>query len=121
MTPLNSDPRPLYQQIADEIMNQIVRKELFEHERAPSTNELSRFYSINPTTSAKALTLLADKGILEKKRGLGMFVTPGALERIISDRKSVFVEQYITPLLHEAALLGLSTAELVELLTSTEK
>lgn len=81
------DPRPLYQQLAAGIRDQIGDGSLAEGDRAPSTNELSAFHSVNPTTSAKALTMLFDEGLLEKRRGLGMFVLPGAREQVRSTRR----------------------------------
>ena len=60
-----SDTRPIYQQLAGGIRDMIISGELPEGERAPSTNELSAFHSVNPTTSAKALTVLFEEGLLE--------------------------------------------------------
>ena len=49
-----------------------------EGERVPSTNELAAFYRINPATAAKGISMLTDDGLLEKRRGIGMFVAAGA-------------------------------------------
>ena len=75
------DGRPLFLHIAEAIEDSIVDGTLGEDEQAPSTNELAGFYRINPATAAKGVTLLADKGILLKRRGIGMFVAPGARDR----------------------------------------
>ncbi|MGD7002810.1 GntR family transcriptional regulator [Corynebacterium halotolerans] len=111
-----SDTRPIYQQLALGIRDQIGAGTLAEGERAPSTNELSTFHSVNPTTSAKALTFLADQGLLEKRRGLGMFVVAGAREQIHRERRQALAAAFIRPLLREAAALGLSDRELDELI-----
>lgn len=107
-----SDPRPLYQQIAAGIRDQIGDGTLPTGERAPSTNELSAFFSVNPTTSAKALTLLAEEGLLEKRRGLGMFVRDHARENVLATRRTALAANFIRPLLDEAHALGLRDAEL---------
>lgn len=111
-----SDTRPIYRQLAAGIRDQIGAGILPEGERAPSTNELSTFHSVNPTTSAKALTLLVDQGLLEKRRGLGMFVVTGAREQIHRERHQALAADFIRPLLREAAALGLSDRELDELI-----
>lgn len=109
---MNTDPRPIYQRIAEELRDHIASGALPEGERAPSTNELSTFHSVNPTTAAKALTSLHQEGLVEKRRGLGMFVTPGARERILDQRRARLARDYIRPLLREAASLELSAEDL---------
>ena len=111
------DPRPIYQQIAAGIRDQIAEGTLVPGDRAPSTNELSAFHSVNPTTSAKALTLLFEEGLLEKRRGLGMFVLDGARENILRTRRKHFSERFIRPLLAEAQAIGLSPADVSALIT----
>ena len=113
------DPRPIYQQLAAGIRDQISSGLL--PERAPSTNELSKFHSVNPTTSAKALTALVEEGLLEKRRGLGMFVVDGAREKVRAARRESLAAEFIRPLLDEAQALGLTDAELDRLLDEERK
>ncbi|WIM68202.1 GntR family transcriptional regulator [Corynebacterium breve] len=108
--------KPIYQQIADELLNLIGSGELGPGDRVPSTNELSKFHSVNPTTSAKALTELFDAGLVEKRRGLGMFVLPEARDKVLHARRAAFAQRFIHPLLTEADHLGLSAAELQQLI-----
>jgi len=115
-----TDPRPLFQQIVDELKHMILLGNLKEGERAPSTNELSIHHSVNPTTSAKALTLLNTEGLVEKKRGVGMFVTEGARERIREQRQRQFHDNFVAPLLEEAQLLGLTVDEVIADMKETE-
>ena len=68
---------PLFLQIADQLSSDIVDGALAEGDRVPSTNEFAAFHRINPATAAKGINLLVDDGILEKRRGIGMFVVPG--------------------------------------------
>lgn len=78
MTGNFSDSTSIYLQIAEMLENDILRGVLEEEGQAPSTNELARAYSINPATAAKGINLLVADGILYKRRGIGMFVSPGA-------------------------------------------
>ena len=87
-----------------------------EGARAPSTNELAAFYRINPATAAKGINLLVDDGVLEKRRGIGMFVAAGAREQLRAHRRKQFAEQYLDPMLAEASRLGIDTDTLVSLI-----
>lgn len=90
MNEILTQEKSIYIQIKEMIENDILRDILLEEERAPSTNELAKLYSINPATAAKGINLLVDEGILYKKRGIGMFVSDGAKEVIRTKRKARF-------------------------------
>ena len=107
---------PLFMQIAERLASDIVEGTLAEGSRVPSTNEFAAFYRINPATAAKGINILVDDGVLEKRRGIGMFVVLGARERLIQLRRKEFAEQYIDPLLTEARRLGITADELVDLI-----
>ena len=109
---LNSD-KSIYLQISEIIETDILRGILLEDEKVPSTNELTKQYTINTATAAKGISLLVAEGILYKKRGIGMFVSPGAREQILEKRRKLFKEQYIPKLLQEAASIGLSKEEVI--------
>ncbi|WP_300344258.1 GntR family transcriptional regulator [Nesterenkonia sp.] len=108
--------RPLFLQIAEEIESQVLEGTLAEQERAPSTNELAAFHRINPATAAKGINLLVDRGILVKRRGLGMFVAEGAREQLRAERRRQFADHYLTPLLAEARHIGLEVETVIQLL-----
>jgi DNA-binding transcriptional regulator YhcF (GntR family) len=103
---------PLFVQVADRLGGQIGDGGLAEGARVPSTNELAAFYRINPATAAKGINVLADGGLLEKRRGIGMFVATGARKRLLARRRAEFTQRYVEPLLTEAARLGIDTDEL---------
>ena len=107
---------PLFTQIAERLAAEIADGGLAEGERVPSTNELAAFYRINPATAAKGINLLADDGLLEKRRGIGMFVAAGARQRLLGQRREQFVERYVKPLLAESTRLGIGTGELMGLI-----
>ncbi|MGO2111233.1 MAG: GntR family transcriptional regulator [Pseudoclavibacter sp.] len=108
------DGRPLFVQIAERVEDQIVDGTLAEETRAPSKNELAGFYRLNPATAAKGVNMLVDKGVLYKRRGIGMFVAAGARERVLAERRAEFVDTYIAPLIAEARRLGLSPDEVAD-------
>jgi GntR family transcriptional regulator len=107
---------PLFVQVADRLAGEIADGGLAEGERVPSSNELSAFYRINPATAAKGINMLADDGLLEKRRGIGMFVATGARQRLLARRRAEFAERFVEPLLSEAVRLGIDTDELLALI-----
>jgi len=110
------EDKSIYLQISEMIEDEILRDILKEEEQVPSTTELSKFYKINPATAAKGINMLVDKNILYKRRGIGMFVQAGAKERIMEARKESFYDTYITKLINEAKLIGISKAELIKMI-----
>ncbi len=107
---------PLFAQIAQRLSEQIAEGQLAEGERAPSSSDLAAFHRINPATAAKGLNVLIDEGLLEKRRGLGMFVAPGARKRLLDTRREQFSARYVVPMIAEAARLGLDLDEVVSLI-----
>jgi len=107
--------RALFLQIAESVENAIVEGTLAEEAQAPSTNELAAFHRINPATAAKGIAMLVDKGVLYKRRGIGMFVAPGARQVLLGERRAAFADRYVDPLLAEARKLGLAADDLADL------
>ena len=118
MNEILTQEKSIYLQIAEMIETDILRDILLEGERVPSTNELAKLYAINPATAAKGVNILVDEGVLYKKRGIGMFVSAGAKEAILSRRKNEFYDNYVKKLLEEAASIGLGKEEVIQLIQS---
>ena len=118
MNEILTQEKSIYLQIAEMIETDILRDILLEEERVPSTNELAKLYAINPATAAKGVNILEDEGVLYKKRGIGMFVSAGAKEAILSRRKNEFYDNYVKKLLEEAASIGLGKEEVIQLIQS---
>jgi len=116
MNPLIDDAKPIFVQIAERIEDDILTGRLPEDSQIPSTNQFAAFYQINPATAAKGVNLLVDEGILYKRRGIGMFVSPGAREQILLKRKNQFYEQYVLAMMREAEKLGIGAEELVQMI-----
>jgi GntR family transcriptional regulator len=110
---------PIFSQIAERLSEEIADGTLPEGERVPSTNELAAFYRINPATAAKGINMLIDDGLLEKRRGIGMFVAAGARMRLLAERRKQFAERYMGPLVAEAGRLGIEADELVALIRTS--
>jgi DNA-binding transcriptional regulator YhcF (GntR family) len=115
------ESRPIFQQIAEQIENDIISGALPEETQVPSTNEFAAFHRINPATAGKGVNLLVDAGILYKKRGIGMFVAEGARARLVATRRDQFREQFVAPLLAEASKLGISSADVAAMIQKDAK
>jgi DNA-binding transcriptional regulator YhcF (GntR family) len=103
---------PLFVQVAERLADEIADGGLAEGEQVPSTNELAAYYRINPATAAKGIAMLADDGLVEKRRGIGMFVAAGAQARLLGERRKRFAERFVEPLVAEAGRLGIDADEL---------
>jgi GntR family transcriptional regulator len=113
------DGAPLFSQIADLLSEEIADGVLNEGDRVPSTNELAAYHRINPATAAKGINMLIDDGLLEKRRGIGMFVAPGARAKLLEFRREQFATRYVQPLVAEANRLGFDTEALVDLINAS--
>lgn len=107
---------PIFLQLAQRVAEDIINGTYAEDGGIPSTNDFAIFYQMSPITSAKGINMLVDRGVLYKKRGIGMFVAPGARQQLLAERKAAFKEQHVAPLLHEARLLGIQRDELADMI-----
>ena len=107
----NSD-KPIFLQIAEGMEDAILSGAFAEESQIPSITEFSVNYKINPATALKGINILTDAGIVYKKRGLGMFVKTGAVEKLKDKRKQSFYQNFIEGLIAEAKRLQISKAEI---------
>lgn len=106
---LNFDSdKPIFIQIADGINDAILSGAFPEESQIPSITEFSINYKINPATALKGINILVEAGIVYKKRGVGMFVSQGAVDKLREQRKEHFYEDFINKLVVEAKRLQLS-------------
>lgn len=108
--------KPIFIQIAEQLEDSIFTGVFPEETKIPSTNELSALLSINPHTVLKGMNMLVDEEIIYKKRGLGMFVKEGAVEKIRQKRQGQFYEQYVAALISEAVKLQMSKEDIISLI-----
>lgn len=110
---------PIYLQIAEAIRGEILSGALKEGDQVMSTTQYATTYRINPATAAKAFAELVAEGVLVKQRGIGMFVAEGSADMLRQARRQVFLDERLTPLLHEAQVLGIGPAEIVAHIEAT--
>lgn len=120
MNEILTQDKSIYIQISEMIENDILRGIILEEEKVPSINELAKLYTINPATAAKGINILVDNGILYKKRGIGMFVSAGAKEKILLRRKDEFYDKYVLKLIEEAASLGITKDDLKKMIENAK-
>jgi DNA-binding transcriptional regulator YhcF (GntR family) len=103
--------RPLFLQVKEAIIGDILTGNLQPDEQIPSNSQLVSFFSLNPVTVHKGVSQLLDDGIIYKKRGLGMFVQPNARELLRAKGQEMFAADHITPLVKQAKTLGMTAAD----------
>ena len=86
--------KPIFIQISEQLEDSIFTGLYPEETKIPSTNEISALLNINPHTVLKGMNLLVDEQIIYKKRGLGMFVKEGAVEKIRQKRQATESRKY---------------------------
>jgi DNA-binding transcriptional regulator YhcF (GntR family) len=111
-----SGEKPIFMQFAEALENNILKGIFKEETQIPSTTEVAVTFKINPATANRGVNLLVDEGIIYKKRGVGMFVAPGAREKIIAKRKNAFYDGFIRPLLEEAEALQIGKSEIIDMI-----
>lgn len=111
-----NEERPIFIQIAEGIEDAILSGAFKEESQIPSITDFSVNYRINPATALKGINILVEEGIIYKKRGVGMFVTRGAVEQLKGKRKEEFFDNFIKNLVEEAMRLGISKDEIILLL-----
>lgn len=108
-----SQPRGIYQQIADQMQDRILQREWLEGERIPSIRELAVEIGVNPNTVTKTYQALTDLGVIETQRGRGYFVADGARRKILDALRAQFVREDLPEIFRRMQLLDFSIDELV--------
>ena len=116
-----SEERPIFQQLAARIAEEIVTGMYPEESAIPSATEYAVFHQMNPATVSRGVNVLVEQGVLYKKRGVGMFVSTGARELLLSRRRAEFRKHYLEPLVYEAKILGIRTTELAEMIDQEDQ
>ena len=112
--------QPIYLQISEWLEREILSHNFATDEKVYSQYQLAEMFNINPATAAKGLNILAEEGILYKKRGLGMFVSPEA-GGIIREKRRKQVLHRLRELIREAELLDITESELVAMFKAAQK
>ncbi len=104
---------PIYRQLHDRLVEMILEGVYRNGDALPSVRQIASDHRINPITVSRAFQLLVDDGVVEKKRGLGMYVMMGARENLAQMEKKSFLSEEWPRILEKIARLGLSTRELL--------
>ena len=110
------EERPIFIQLAEQLEDGILAGAFPEESQIPSTTEISVRFKMNPATALKGINILVEDNIIYKKRGLGMFVSSGAVKVLREKRKSQFFERYVVSMTSEAKRLNISADEIVEMI-----
>lgn len=108
--------KPIFLQIAEGIEDGILTGAFPEGSQIPSITEFSVNYKINPATALKGINLLVDENIIFKKRGVGMFVSNGAVQKLRQKRQDQFYTNYISSLIEEAKRLGITSDDIIAMI-----
>jgi len=114
-----NDNQPIYKQLRDMVVDRIMDGTFPEGEAVPSVRQVATDYQINHLTVGKAYQELVDIGLLEKRRGLGMFVTSGARSTSTDDEQGRFLEEDVPAFAERVRVLGLDMQKVVESLINT--
>jgi GntR family transcriptional regulator len=109
-----NDSQPIYRQLRDRVVAMIIDGVLAEGDALPSVRTVAAEYRVNPLTVLKGYQQLADEQLVEKRRGLGMFINIGARDLLLKgERQKFLTEQW--PAIHATIQrLGLTTGELLD-------
>ena len=108
-----NDSQPIYRQLRDKVVAMILEGSLNDGDALPSVRNVAAKFSLNPLTVLKGYQQLVDEGLVEKRRGRGMFVTTGARARLTTDERQRFLEQEWPRISATIERLGLDPAELL--------
>lgn len=109
-----TNEKAIYVQIADRLCDEILTGKYNDDERIPSVREYAVLLEVNTNTAVKSYDLLASAGIIYNKRGLGYFVTQGAKQQILDERRKEFIEQKLPALFRDMLMLGLDIRDINE-------
>ena len=113
MDPKWSDDLPIYRQLRDRVVAMLLEGVLNDGDALPSVRSVAAEYRLNPLTVLKGYQELVDEDLVEKKRGRGMFVLPGARERLMGEEKQRFLEKQWPDVLATIQRLGIDPEELL--------
>ena len=107
-----SNDKPIFQQMAERLCDEILAQTYQDDERIPSVREYAVMLEVNTNTAVKAYEQLSRENIIYNKRGLGYYVTPGAREQILKQRRTAFMQQQLPELFRQMKLLDIDIKEI---------
>ncbi len=120
MDPKWDEDQPIYRQLRDRVVAMILEGVLGDGDALPSVRNVAAEYRLNPLTVLKGYQELVDEGLVEKKRGRGMFVNDGARKQLLKDERQRFLEKEWPKVAATIERLDLDAAELLSALGKPE-
>lgn len=108
-----TDTQPIYRQLRDKVVAMILEGTLTDGDALPSVRSVAAEFTLNPLTVLKGYQQLVDDGLVEKRRGRGMFITPGARAQLLKGERQRFLEQEWPRVLASIDRLGLDATTLL--------
>ena len=114
MTIAWNDSAPIYRQLKDKVVAMMLDGDLKAGESLPSVRQIAAEYQLNPITVSRAYQELADEELVEKRRGLGMYVTDGAREKLLASERNHFLKEEWPLVIERIQRLGLDVEKLMQ-------
>lgn len=115
-----NDDQPIYRQLRDRVVAMILEGTLAEGDSLPSVRNVAAEHQLNPLTVLKGYQELVDEGLVEKRRGLGMFVREGATGKLMNDERAKFLKDEWPKVADTIQRLGLTVDELLKTLAKRD-
>src|SRR5438093_1988763 len=109
-----NDSQPIYRQLRDRVVAMILDGVLKEGDPLPSVRNVAAEYRVNPLTVLKGYQQLVDEGLVESRRGLGMFINAGARNQLLQGERQKFIEEEWPRIRETIHRLGLKAEELLD-------
>ena len=109
-----SDGAPIYRQLKERVIAMMLDGELKPGDALPSVRQVAAEYQLNPITVSRAYQELADEALVEKRRGLGMYVTEEAAKKLLVNERERFMKEEWPLVLERIQRLGLALDELLQ-------
>lgn len=113
MTANWNDNAPIYRQLKERVIGMMLDGILKAGDALPSVRQVAAEYQLNPITVSKAYQELVDEQLVEKRRGLGMYITDGASEKLLASERERFMREEWPAMLERIARLGLNIDQLL--------
>jgi len=114
MDPKWNEDQPIYRQLRDRVVEMILEGVLGDGDALPSVRNVAAEYRLNPLTVLKGYQELVDEGLVEKKRGRGMFVNEGARKELLKAERGRFLDKEWPKVIATIERLGLDAADLLQ-------